>query len=214
MRKLKYILLTCGLLFSIGCQKAYYKTMETFGQHKRDILVDRVEESRDAQEQAKEQFKTALEKFTEVVQFEGGQLQVKYDKLKAELDRSESRADKVRSKIRSVEEVANALFEEWQDELDQYTNEEYRSKSQEQLTRTKQSYATLIKAMQRAEKKMEPVLSAFRDQVLFLKHNLNAKAVASLQGELVNMEQDIASLIADMEASIAEADMFITNMTE
>ena len=60
-----------GLLFSLlgfgGCQRAYYKTMETFGYHKRDILVERVEESRDAQEQAKEQFKSALEKFSEVV---------------------------------------------------------------------------------------------------------------------------------------------------
>jgi hypothetical protein len=49
-----------------GCQSAYYKTMETFGYHKREILVDRVEDARDSQEEAKEQFQSALEKFSAV----------------------------------------------------------------------------------------------------------------------------------------------------
>ena len=68
--------------------------------------------------------------------------------------------------------------------------------------------------MKRAESKIEPVLSAFRDQVLFLKHNLNAQAIASLQNELTSVEADIASLIKEMEASIAEADVFIKTMTK
>jgi Skp family chaperone for outer membrane proteins len=211
------LLLACGITVAIlcgGCQKAYYNTMEKFGHHKRDILVDRVEESKEAQQEAKEQFKTALESFTEVVSFEGGELQSKYDKLKSELDRSESKAGRVSKRIRKVEEVAEALFEEWQEELKQYSNEQYRRKSEEQLARTKDSYNRLITAMRRAEGKMEPVLSAFRDQVLFLKHNLNARAVASLQDELVNIETDIASLVAEMEVSIAEAEAFISDMTD
>jgi hypothetical protein len=68
--------------------------------------------------------------------------------------------------------------------------------------------------MKRAESKIAPVLSAFRDQVLFLKHNLNAQAVASLREELVSVEADIASLIKEMEASIAEADAFIGAMAK
>jgi hypothetical protein len=53
------------------------------------------------------------------------------------------------------------------------------------------------------------VLAGFRDQVLFLKHNLNAKAIASLQSNVLAIEDDIAVLIRDMEASIKEADEFI-----
>jgi len=68
--------------------------------------------------------------------------------------------------------------------------------------------------MKRAEKKMEPVLSAFRDQVLFLKHNLNAKAIASLQTELVSVEAEVNSLIRDMETSIKEANAFISAMAK
>ncbi|MFA5424055.1 MAG: DUF2959 domain-containing protein [Phycisphaerae bacterium] len=215
---MKRIILTAPLLLSLflsgGCQKTYYKTMETFGYHKRDILVERVEESRDAQEQAKEQFKSALEKFSEVVTYDGGELEKKYNQLKSELDKSEAKAGKVRDRIDAVQDVAEALFSEWEKELDQYTNERYRETDEQLLTQTKQSYAKLMGAMKKAEARMEPVLTAFRDQVLFLKHHLNARAVASLQDELVVIESDVASLVAEMEASIAEADAFINDMKE
>ena len=213
-RMIHFSPLLCLILFSSGCQRAYYKTMETFGYHKRDILVERVEQSRDAQEQAKEQFKSALETFSEVVNYQGGELQEEYDRMKSELDKSEAKAAKVRERIDAVQEVAEALFSEWEKELDQYSNERYRQSDEELLIRTKQRYAKLMGAMKRAESKMDPVLSAFRDQVLYLKHHLNARAVASLQDELEDIETDVASLGAEMEASIDEANTFISNMTE
>ena len=43
-------------VFLSSCASIYYSTMETFGVEKRDILVDRVEDARDGQEDAKEQF--------------------------------------------------------------------------------------------------------------------------------------------------------------
>lgn len=59
---------------------------------------------------------------------------------------------------------------------------------------------------------MEPVLSIFRDHVLFLKHNLNARAISALQDELSSIETNVADLIADMEASIAQSRAFIDEM--
>lgn len=67
--------------------------------------------------------------------------------------------------------------------------------------------------MQRAEKKLDPVLAAYRDRVLFLKHNLNARAIASLRSERAKIEADIGALVADMNRSIAEADAFIKDMS-
>ena len=86
------------------------------------------------------------------------------------------------------------------------------AKEEFELKQTQRQYSQLIGAMKRAEKKMEPVLLAFHDQVLFLKHNLNARAIASLQTELVSVEAEVNSLIRDMEASIKEADVFIGTM--
>ena len=195
-----------------GCQGVYYKTMETFGKHKRNLLVDRVENARDAQEAAKQQFRSALEKFSSVVNVPGGELQNKYDQLKTEFDRSEDKAQAVSKRIADVESVAGDLFDEWKSELNQYTNKDLRRASEQKLKQTQNRYDQLIAAMKQAQQKIDPVLSAFRDQVLFLKHNLNAQAVASLQDELVSIESNVAALIKEMDASIAKANTFIGSM--
>ena len=206
----------CGLLVVTlsGCQTIYYGAMEKMGYHKRDILVSDVEKARDAQAEAKEQFKSALERFSSVLNFKGGDLQDKYDKLNAEFQQSEAKAKAVHDHVDSVEDVSRALFDEWRAELKEYSNAKLRRTSQRKLDQTRKQYAQLIKAMKRAEKKMDPVISAFKDQVLFLKHNLNAKAIASLKNELVAVEGDISALIKEMEASIKEADSFIATMAK
>ena len=199
-------------VIGLSCQTAYYETMEQFGYHKRDLLVRDVEKARDAQQEAKEQFKSALDRFTKTLDIQGGELQEKYEALNKEYERSEDKANSVRKRVASVEDVSEALFTEWNAELKEYSSSTLRKKSQEQLTQTRAQYAQLIKAMKRAEAKMDPVLAKFKDQVLFLKHNLNAQAIASLKGELVSVEGNINSLIKDLNASIQEADSFIAAM--
>lgn len=203
-----------AIVFLSGCQKVYYGTMEKFGKHKRDILVENVTEARDAQNEAKEQFTSALEEFNSVVNFPGGDLEEKYKRLNAEFKKSKSKADAVSGHIRDIRRVADALFDEWKKELELYTSDNLRQVSETKLKQTQMRYTKLMLAMEKAESKIQPVLSAFQDQVLFLKHNLNAQAVASLQDELSTVENEIAILIAEMERSIQEADVFIQEMTQ
>ena len=211
-------LVTCGIILlcltALGCQSVYYDAMEKMGYHKRDLMVSDVEKARDAQQEAKEQFKSALERFTTVLNVKGGELQDKYDTLNTEYEKSEAKANAVRDRIASVEDVSQALFEEWETELKEYSSTTLRRSSQKKLTQTRTQYAQLIKAMKRAETKMDPVLAKFKDQVLFLKHNLNAQAITSLKSELVSVEGNIASLIKEMETSIKEADSFIASMAK
>jgi ElaB/YqjD/DUF883 family membrane-anchored ribosome-binding protein len=196
-----------------GCSSAYYKTMEKLGYHKRDILVSRVSDARDSQQAAKEQFKSALERFNELLGTTGGSLQTKYDKLNAEYEKSQAKAETVHKRISDVVNVAEALFKEWKSELSQYSEREYRARDERLLADTKARYEQLMAAMRRAEDRMEPVLRAFRDRVIFLKHNLNAQAVASLQGELAGVEVNVEALVREMEASIREADSFIGELS-
>lgn len=203
-----------SLMLTAGCQKAYYSTMEAFGKHKRDILVERVTDARDAQNEAKVQFASALEEFSSVLNFSGGDLKKQYDTLNAAYKASESKSQAVSSRIVDVKRVASALFKEWKAELDQYSSDSLRRSSEQKLQQTQGQYDKLIGAMERAESKIKPVLTALNDQVLYLKHNLNAQAIASLQNELVTVETDVAALIKEMEKSIAEADTFINAMTQ
>ncbi|MCD4831776.1 MAG: DUF2959 domain-containing protein [Anaerohalosphaeraceae bacterium] len=214
MRNFTFGSLFVLIFLSAGCQSVYYKTMEGFGKHKRDLLVDRVKDSRDAQEETKAQFASALEQFTTILNYDGGELQEKYNLLNDEFKKSQSKASTVRKRIKDVEQVSQDLFKEWEKELDQYTNNKLRASSKSKLDQTRSKYGRLITAMKKAETKIAPVLNAFRDQVLYLKHNLNAQAISSLQSELSTVESDIASLIDEMEVSIAQANEFIESMTE
>lgn len=195
-----------------GCASTGIAVRETLGTPKREQLVDRVDETRDAQESAKEQFATTLDELKSLTNFDGGELEDAYSRLKKQYERAENRAEKVSSKIKSVERVGDALFNEWEEELEEYSTESLRSASEQQLDETRRAFNSVLRAMKAAESKMGPVLNAFGDQVLFLKHNLNARAIASLDDTLLELESEIASLIADMEASIDEANSFIDEM--
>jgi len=209
---MRLALLALAALAATGCQSAYFSTMEKLGYEKRDLLVARVDDAREAQQEAGEQFRSALEEFQAVTGYQGGDLQAAYERLQDEYDVSERRAEAVRSRIDDVERVSEALFEEWEDELDLYSNSALRANSERQLEQTRARYETLITAMHRAEERMTPVLAVFRDQVLFLKHNLNARAIASLRGELSRVEGNVDALLRDLDRAIAEADVFVRTL--
>jgi len=202
--------LSCLLLAS--CSSVYYEALETVGIEKRQILVDRIDDTRDAQEEAKEQFTTALERYRAVVKVEGGDLEEIYDRLNADYERSVARANEVRNRIDAVEPVAEDLFEEWEKEIEAYSNPDLARQSRNLLRDTKSQYAELMRGMRRAEKTMDPVLELFNDQVMFLRHNLNARAIGALKSELATIEKATADLIREMEVSIAEAGQFINSM--
>lgn len=200
-------------MFAVGgCSSTGIALREKLGTPKREQLVDRVDDARESQEDAKEQFATTLEELQALAGYQAGELDVAYNRLKSKYERSESRAEQVSVKIKAVDRVANALFREWESELDEYSTESLRDASERQLDDTKARFQDVIYAMRKAESKMKPVIAAFSDQVLFLKHNLNARAIASLDSTLLELEHEIGVLIADMEASIAEANLFIDEM--
>ncbi len=188
--------------------------MEKVGYAKRDIFVSRVKGAKASQEDAKEQFSSALDKFRSVLGSPGGELEAKYDALKSALDKSESKAKAVRDRIESVEDVSEALFSEWKDEIKSYKNASLRTQSEEKLSDTKSQYKDLLAAMKRAESKLEPVLVPLRDNVLFLNHNLNARAIGNLKGELGSIESNVSALMADLERSIKESDDFIRQLDQ
>lgn len=192
-----------------GCQSAYYSAWEKLGVEKRDILADRVESAKSAQEEAQEQFTDALEQLSTLISFDGGQLQDTYEALKDQYESSKGSAERVGARIDSIEDVAGALFDEWENELEQYSNESLRRKSEQQLRNTQRRYQRLLKSMRKAEATMEPILATLNDNVLYLKHNLNASAIGALQGEFEQIQKEIKALIKEMNQSIAQSEEFI-----
>ncbi|MCC2524648.1 DUF2959 domain-containing protein [Vibrio coralliilyticus] len=210
-----YLLALMLSIFTLtGCQSAYYSAMEQVGYHKRDIMVDRVEDAKQSQQDAQQEFTSALEALSALTQFDGGELETVYNQINDKYQDSEKAAQEVSDRIAAIEDVSDALFAEWQSELDLYTSTKLKRASEQKLKETQRSYNTMLSAMKRAEDKMTPVLNTLRDNTLYLKHNLNASAIGSLQGEFTNLEQDIQYAIKDMNAAIAESDKFLQKLNQ
>jgi len=200
-------------VLAAGCSGVYYSALEKVGIEKRELLVDRVTSARDAQGRAQQQFKDALEEFRAVVGHRGGDLEAAYESLSAEYEASQARAGEVRERIAAVKDVAGALFREWERELAEYSDPRLQRESRRQLDDTRARYARLAEAMDRAAASMDPVLASLHDHTLFLKHNLNARALGSLTGTVDDLQAEVSRLITRMQGAIAEADRFIATLS-
>lgn len=195
-----------------ACSTTYYKAMEVFGKEKRDILVSRVKDAKGQQQETKEQFASTLDQFSALVNFKGGDLKKAYDKAKDSKEKCDSEAQSLRDRVSSVEKVGRDLFKEWEQEITQYSSADLKANSQRQLRDSQDRFEQMLGSMKRATASMDPVLAKFNDQVLSLKHTLNAQAVAAMKDQVTVLQTDVSKLIKEMEASIAEADGFIKQM--
>ncbi|REL34031.1 DUF2959 domain-containing protein [Thalassotalea euphylliae] len=213
MRIINLLKVAALVLLLQGCQSAYYSAMESFGKHKRDLLADEVENAQEAQQEAQQQFASALEQLSTLIAFDGGDLQDQFEATEAQYEASVDAADAVSERIDNIENVADALFDEWADEIEQYSSAKLKRQSESQLRDTQRRYQRLLRAMQRAEGKMAPVLAALKDNTLYLKHNLNAKAIGALEGEYQDIKTDINALISEMNKAIKESEQFLSSLS-
>ena len=212
MRHVKWIFLLTAVISLTACETVVYDALEKVGYHKRDILIDRIDAAQASQTEGQEQFKSALDQFKSVINFDGGDLEVTYDQLNDEYEASVDAADEIHDRIDSVKNVADALFDEWQEELEQYSNASLRRDSERQLKNTRRRYSKVLGAMRRAEKAIDPVLASLKDNTLYLKHNLNARAIASLKNELGTVDNDVNALLTAMQQAINESNAFIDEL--
>jgi hypothetical protein len=201
-----------ALLATTGCTRTYYKAMSTFGKEKRDILVSRVKDSKKEQQQAKKQIKATMESFQELTGFQGGELEKNYKKLNGEYEKAADSAKKLHDRINSIDQVSNDLFKEWQKEINGMENRKLKQRSADMLRKSRLQEASYIKAMRQTESRMSPVIVAFHDQVIFLKHNLNARAIGSLKGTSAKISTDVDVLLISLDGSIAQADALIQSL--
>lgn len=193
----------------------YYQGRESLlGHHKRDIVVVQVDGACQSLTVARDQFEHALEQFKSIVYQEDSPLEMRYKLLQRQYQFCKNKSEAVTQRINAIEEVSESLFIEWEQELTLYNNRMLKTRSRQQLKASRQQYQKLIKTMRKAESRMIPVLNAFQDQVLFLKHNLNAQAIAALQHEFVAIGVDISLLIQIMEATIHEASQFVSTLVD
>jgi hypothetical protein len=187
--------------------------MQTLGKEKRDILIGRVKDAKKDQQQTKEQIKTTMQSFEELTGFQGGSLEKNYKRLNSDYESADAQARKLHEKVDSIDQVSKDLFKEWQTEINEMGNAKLKTQSAVMLRNAKTRQAEYMRSMHRTEDQITPVLAAFHDQVLFLKHNLNARAIGSLKGTSASINTDVADLMQSIDGSMQEADRLISSLS-
>lgn len=210
----KLSLVIFGLVSFAGCKstvekwgrEAKYSAWDMVGVEKRDLFKKEVEETKDSQKKSGEAVQDALTQLKAMTGFKGGDAEKQYNKYNDAYTKAEKRALELKANIKQVQNIANDLFEEWEKEIEQISTPDLKEKSRTSLNSTKSKYANLEVSLKKSEAKLDPVLKKLKDHVLFLKHNLNAKAFSALTIETVKIQKDIDSLVIDLNKSIAEAE--------
>lgn len=219
MKILLFILILPSLALT-GCQSAInkavketkYSAYEFVGIEKRDLFKREVKNVKGSQEDTKESFKDALERLQDIYGTNNSHLERQYSSLDSAYEDAQKRVNEVRINIKKLETVAEDLFSEWKKEITEMSAASLRSKSADSLEATRRKYDNFHNGLKKSGVRMDPVLRKLRDQVLFLKHNLNAKAIAGLKIESEKIQNDIEGLLKDMKISIEQADDFIKTM--
>ncbi len=206
------VLLVLVALSLNACATVQYSALEKIGIEKRDILIDRVEDARDAQEDTRVELVSAYEALSTLIGHDGGELEKRYKALDRAVDRAEDARDDLDGRLTSIDRVSTDLFDEWQDELKLYSSDTLRQDQTQKLAAARRQYAAMRQRMQTARDRVDPVMGVLQDNRLFLKHSLNAQALSALRSQAGVIEADVQALIRDMQAAIAEADAFIANM--
>ena len=126
-----------------GCASVQYSALEKVGIHKRDILVDRVEDARDAQTETREQLVSAYEELSALIGHDGGELEEKYRRLSKEVDRSRDATKDLDEHLADIDRVSEDLFDEWESELDLYSSATLRSDQEKKLKLARRQFSMM-----------------------------------------------------------------------
>ena len=184
-----------------SCSTLYYNTWELLGKEKRDVLKMNMEDVDDQQKDVEEKVSDTLALIRKNYNFKEGKLEATYDRMKEDYEDAKSLADDYSEQVQKTIDIADDLFDEWEDEAKELSNANYRTTSLKQLRQTKASFKRSEKSMRRVENSLNKLLKSYNDQVVYLKHSLNAKAVGNLKAELSEIKRNIEILSSRIEKS-------------
>ncbi len=184
----------------------------TSGPEEAAKLVSRVEESRRALQAAEAQIRSTLDAANSLGQTEGGSLQSDFQRLNSEIELSNEKRDDFGKRVASMDTTSASYFTTWAADLDKFQTEEFRTRSEARLEKTRGRYNQLMTTMQQAEEKFNPFMAKLHDMSRYLNFMLNPTGVASIKTSVGEMSSDATDLYTAVETAVQEADGFVVLM--
>ncbi|HEX5137005.1 MAG TPA: DUF2959 family protein [Planctomycetota bacterium] len=140
--------------------------------------------------------------------FQGDAAKAHKDLVKA-VEASEDQADDLRNRIEEMQAAAAPVFDQWTKDLEAYSNPEMRQRSQARLAAARERYDAVVAAVDPLLVEYESINQSLRDHVLFLKHDMNPAAIATIQDDVRSVAKDAASLDGQFNNGRAAARAYI-----
>lgn len=209
---MKFLIILLSFSLFSSCSTVYYNLWETLGKEKRDLLEMNMQSANEDQEDIEKEYKDSLDRIRKKYSFKEGELEQTYDRLSDDYEDIKNKQDDFSEKLKLISDIAYDLFDEWKKEARALDNKTYKRNSLRKLSSTKSSFSAVLANMKKVESRSSRILKKFHDQVIYIKHNLNAKIVGNLRTELNLLESEMTELIKEIQASRVQATKFISTL--
>lgn len=152
-----------------------------------------------------EHVKGMLATYNSIVGGEAKNAQSDYKKLASDLKSSDKKIQNATKGLDSMNKQAEKFFGQWEKELDAYSSDSMREKSSKRLDTAKQRFEHLGQTLDEASKSFEPLMQNLNDQILFLGRDLSPDAIAELQDEAAELNQQAEDVFSNIETLMAKA---------
>lgn len=177
-----------------------------------EALIDSVRCARAEQAQSQEDFSAAFRLFQRLTAPQAVELEELDAELEDSIDECDEAAERLRERILEIRTDSSTLFTEWKAELEHFSGEALRKKSESMLVDTEERSQRVIAALEEIQGKMEPVLLKFHDYELFFNHNLNPRAIATLEDTYDDFDQELESLNEEIASAMNEMNAFLERL--
>ena len=199
------------LLLALGaCQTSpYYAALEAVGVENRELLVDRVSDTRGSIGRAETEMQRLMRVYRETADADPNNIEGAYERLDDAYDDATGRVRGVENDIEAMKQVADDTFAEWERELALYQDAQLRAESAARLEEMRGRYAALERTLDEVQQSLDPVLFAFRDRVLYLKRNMNVATLADMKTQAPGLTEEVRSALAELERAEAATAEFL-----
>lgn len=210
MRRL--LVAALALLTLSGCQHVYFNTMENAGIDKREIFTHRVEDARGAENQARQQLRDTLDNYRRVLLLDSSDLAQRYDLFTASQARNPVNVRALRQRVANLQDIGEAMFADWQDDLKGYRDQGLRDASAAQLDNTRTSYQRVLQQLRDTESGLNASQALFNDPQLMLRHNLTPDGTNALKNGYPAIQSQVEQQLRQMQATVDSCDAFLRQL--
>ncbi len=144
--------------------------------------------------------------YNSIINGEAKDNQKAYKKLVGDLKGTKKKIDGVKKQMDSLSKEANKFFKAWEQDLASISSESLREKSAGRMEGARQHYASLGETLAAASQEFAPVIQNLNDQILYLGRDLSPEAIAELEDEAVELNEQAATATANVKEMLETAD--------